>query len=326
MKRRWIRWLVPLVVVVTVAVVGLSGLYRIDEGEQGLVLTFGEITDVRGPGLYWHVPGVQTVRTQSKSKIYTLEYGFRTERTGNETSGAEYSDVDDESIMLTGDQNIVKVEAVYTVSVGDVAAFLYNVADPFGTMQGAFETVLRRNLQNRTLDDALLNKQDIQSELLPDFRNMLAEYNIGVTVNDVLIQNITVPSEVSAAYEDVNNAMNEKTQKLDEAEKYKNAVVPNARAKAYEMVQEAQAYEAETVASAQGEVAQFNEVYGRYVNSKEITRKRLLIETLENILSQAKQLYIVNGDGNLLQVLGLNDSGVTATAAPTSGSQGGDAK
>jgi membrane protease subunit HflK len=157
--------------------------------------------------------------------------------------------------MLTGDQNIVSVEAVYQIFVKDVSSFFYEVDDPFGTMRCAFETVLRRNLQNRTLDDALLNKQDIASKVRDDFRAMLAPYNLGIEVKEVMIQNISVPAEVDAAYQDVNNAKNEKTRKLDESEKYKNQVVPNARAHAYKLIQDAEAYKAETVANAEGEVA-----------------------------------------------------------------------
>ena len=147
---------------------------------------------------------------------------------------------------------------------------------------------------------------------------MLAPYNMGVDVRDVMIQNISVPSEVSDAYADVNNAMNEKTRKLDESEKYKNQVVPAARAQAYQMLQQAEAYKAKTVAQAQGEVAEFNEVYQKYVNSKDITRKRLLIETLESILASAGKLYIVDDNGGMLKLLniGEEDSATAPVATP----------
>lgn len=311
-----VRTLAVLVLIGLVVIICLTGIYRVDQGEQAVVLTFGQITDSKEPGLYWHAPVVQTIRKQSKTQIYTMEYGFRTQKTATTTEQAEYADMDNEAIMLTGDQNIVKVEAVYQVYVQDVGSFFYNVDDPFGTMQAAFETVLRRNLQNRTLDDALLNKQDIEARVLPDFRAMLQSYNLGVVIKEVRIQNIMVPGEVLTAYEDVNDAKNEKTRKLDEAEKYKNEIVPNARGSAYKMIQDAQAYRASKIANAQGEVAEFNDVYEKYVNSKEITRKRLLIETLETILANAKKLYMVDDNGSFLKMLNIGDVQDQAAATP----------
>ncbi|MHB1314680.1 MAG: FtsH protease activity modulator HflK [Christensenellales bacterium] len=314
-----IKRIAVLVLIGILAIIALTGLYRVEQGEQAVVLTFGRLTDTKEPGLYWHIPMIQEIRKQSKTQIYTLEYGFRTETTATSTSIATYSDVESESMILTGDQNIVKVEAVYQVYVNDVASFFYNVDDPFGTMQVAFETVLRRNIQDRTLDDALLNKQDIESQVIPDFRAMLQSYNLGVTLKEVRIQNIMVPQQVSSAYEDVNNAKNEKTRKIDEAEKYKNEVVPNARAQAYKMIQEAEAYKAQTVAKALGEVAEFNNVFAKYINSMDITRKRLLIETLETILANANKLYIVDDSSGTLKLLDLADDAASGATSPSTG-------
>jgi membrane protease subunit HflK len=319
-----VRAIAIVVVLIVVAIIGLSGFYEVKQGEQAVVLTFGQITESKDAGLYWHMPMIQQVRIQSRTAIYTQEYGFRTTKNATTTSQAEYREVNEEAIVLTGDQNIVRVEAVYQVIVQDVASFFYRVDDPFDTMQCAFEAVIRRNLQDLSLDDALLNKQEIEEHLLPDFREMLKPYDLGVQVKEVKIQNIEVPVEVNAAYEDVNNAKNEKTRKLDEAEKYKNEVVPNARAQAYKLVQDAQAYSARIIANAQGEVALFNDVYAKYVDSKEITRKRLLIETLESILTNADKLYIVNDDGGLMKLLSLDGSALPASQPADSAQTGGN--
>jgi membrane protease subunit HflK len=306
-----------LIVLGVLVIFGLTGIYIVNPGEQAVVLTFGQKTDVKDSGTYWRMPLVQQVRKQSTMQKYTVEYGFRTTVPATTTSVAQYEDKPEESIMLTSDQNIVSVEAVFQYSVADVSAFFYEVDDQEGTMRCAFETVLRRNLQNRTLDDALLNKQEISDQVLPDFRAMLQPYNIGVNITAVMIQNITVPKQVQAAYEDVNNALTEKTKNLDQAEQYKNKVVPNARAQAYTMVQDAQAYSAKTIANAQGEVAQFNDVYANYVDNKDITRKRLLIETLESILGNANKLFIMDDSSGMLKLLSLDGSSVPDTAQPT---------
>ncbi|MGI6317005.1 MAG: FtsH protease activity modulator HflK [Christensenellales bacterium] len=302
-KIKWILWGIAALLVL--GILG-GGFYRIDEGCEGLVLTFGEITQIKAPGLYWRIPFVQSVASASTTEIVTKEYGFRTTLVGTTSASSEYTDVPEEAIMITGDGNIVRVEAVYQVVVKDVASYLYNVDDPLGTIHRAFETVLRRNIQNRTLDDALLNKQDIETQVLPDFSRLCDHYEVGLEVREVLIQNITVPDEVSAAYEDVNNALNEKTQKLDEAEKYANQIVPAARAEAYNMVQEAEAYKAETVAWAQAEVSVFNQIYAKYLLSPGITRRRLKIEALEAILGNADAKFIISADGGeMLQLLPL---------------------
>lgn len=317
------------VLILIVAIIAGSGFYHVEEGCEGLVLTFGKITDRKGPGLYWRIPGVQEVRTESVTEIITREFGFRTTTVGTTDSSSEYEDIPDEAIMITGDGNIVRVEAVYQVVIADPASYLFNVDDPMGTLQHGFETVLRRNIQNRTLDDALLNKQDIESQVLPDFRDLVNAYELGLEVKEVRIQNITVPTEVAAAYEDVNNALNEKTRKLDEAEKYTNQVVPAARAEAYNMVQEAEAYKAETIAEAQGEVTVFNQILNKYKLAPEITRRRLKIEAMESILSSASKKFIVQQDANgLLQVLPLDDEaeGETMGAAKTNVVPGTTAK
>ena len=298
---------------VLVVLIVWSGFYRVGQGEEALVLTFGRITDTNGPGLYWHMPIIQSVISESVTTIHTMEYGFRTTHQGGVGRAASYADETDEGVMLTNDNSIVALEAIYQYTIRDVAQYTFDVDDPKGTLQLAFEAVIRRNIQNRSLDDALLNKEEIELEVLPDFQALIDSYEMGVKINDVRIQNITVPAEVASAYEDVNNANNERTRRLDEAERYKNEVLPIARANAYELTAEAEAYKAETIAAAQADVAAFNAIYEKYQSAPEIMRTRLLIETLENALSSSGKLYIVDGDTTRL--LSLNDTPATPAEA-----------
>ena len=302
------RIIVAGTLVLVAAVIALSGIYRVNEGEEAILLTFREMTEKKGPGIYWHIPFVQTVDKVSTSQIHTLELGFRTQTGQYIDDPSDYTDVNDEALMLTGDDNLVRVEAVCQYSVRDAQSYLYEVDKPESTMKLAFETALRRNIQNKALDDALLNKATIEQEVIPDFQRMLDSYGIGVTVREIRIQNITVPTEVNAAYEDVNNAKNEKTRKLDEAEKYSNQVIPAARSEAYQMVQEAEAYKSEVISQATGDVANFNSVYEEYVSSQSITRKRLMIETMERILENAESKVVIDGDGDTLRLLPIEPS------------------
>lgn len=232
-----------------------SSFYRVGQGEEALVITLGRVTDTKGPGLYWKIPLIQSVISESVTTIHTREYGYRTTQSGSAGTAAKYADVEDESVMLTNDDSIVSIEAIYQYTIRDVKQYAFDIDDPEGTLQLAFEAIIRRNIQNRTLDDALLNKEEIEQQVLPDFQALIDTYEMGVKINDVRIQNITVPTDVASAYEDVNNANNEKTKRLDEAEKYANEVLPTARSKAYQIIQEAEGYKAETIAAAESEVA-----------------------------------------------------------------------
>lgn len=296
-----------LALVLLAVMIAWGGCYRVGQGEEALVLTFGRVTDTKGPGLYWRMPLVQQVIAESVTTIHTKEYGFRTTSQGGIGRSAAYADETDEGVMLTNDNSIVALEAVYQYTIRDVKEYYFDVDDPEGTLQLAFEAVIRRNIQNRSLDDALLNKEEIELEVLPDFQALIDSYAMGVKINDVRIQNITVPTEVASAYEDVNNAKNEKTAKLDEAERYKNNVLPQARSTAYQTIQDAEGYKAETVAAAEADVAVFNAVLEKYRLSPDVTRTRLMIETLEEVLSGSGKLYLVDADAGVTKLLTLGD-------------------
>ena len=293
MKRKLKAGAIALICVLAVVVlIGWGGFYRVGQGEEALVLTFGKVTATHGPGLYWHFPLVQDIISESVTTIHTKEYGFRTTRQGSYGIAAKYADETDEGVMLTNDNSIVSLEAIYQYTIRDVKQYAFDVHDPEGTLQLAFEAVIRRNIQNRSLDDALLNKEEIEREVLPDFQALIDSYEMGVKINDVRIQNITVPAEVASAYEDVNNAKNEKTKRLDEA-----------------------------VAAAEADVAVFKAVYEKYQTAPEITRTRLLIETLEKVLSSANKLYLVDSDTGTTKLLDLNGAPVSTGAAAVAGGE-----
>ena len=301
------RWGLVLIALAIIAALVAGGLYRVGQGEQALVITFGKVTGTNGPGLYWHMPGVQQIIAESVTTIRDVEYGYRTSKTASRTSNAEYTDVKDESVMLTNDNSIVQLEAIYQYTIRDVKQYVFDVVDPEKTMHLAFEAILRRNIQNRSLDEALLSKDLIEQEVLPDFQALIDSYEMGVKINGVHIQNITVPSAVIANYEDVNNAKNEKARRLDEAQTYENKVLPLTRSQAYQMTQSAQAYKASEVAKAEAEVALFRAVYERYQAQPDITRDRMIIETMESILGEAGKIVVVDQSNNVLSLLDLSE-------------------
>ncbi len=308
------KLLVFLFVLVLAGIILLSGFYRVGQGEEALVITFGRVTATHGPGLYFRIPFVQNVISESVTTIHTKEYGFRTTAQGSAGRASKYSDNEGERVMLTNDNSIVELDAIYQYTIRDVKQYYFDVDDPEDTLQLAFEAVIRRNIQSLSLDNALLNKENIERSVLPEFQRVVDSYEMGVKINSVRIQNINVPTAVAASYEDVNNAKNEMTKRLDEAEKYKNEVLPTARSKAYQMLQEAEGYKAETIAAAEAEVAVFDAVYDKYKTAPEITRKRLLIETMEHIMSNSGKIIVADNESNVLKVLDLNGGEVPNAA------------
>ncbi len=307
--------IIALCIAAAAAVIASGSFYRVGQGEEALVITLGRVTDTKGPGLYWKLPLIQSIISESVTTIHTKEYGYRTTQSGSAGTAAKYADVEDESVMLTNDDSIVSIEAIYQYTIRDVKQYAFDIDDPEGTLQLAFEAIIRRNIQNRTLDDALLNKEEIEQQVLPDFQALIDTYEMGVKINDVRIQNITVPADVASAYEDVNNANNEKTKRLDEAEKYANEILPTARSKAYQTVQEAEGYKAETIAAAESEVAVFEAVYEKYQASPEITRKRLLIETMERIMKNSGRIIVAEPDSNVVKILNVDEPAANTISA-----------
>jgi len=314
---------IVLILVAVVIIIAISGFYRVGQGEEALVLTFGRVTDQNGPGLYWHVPFIQEIISESVTTIHTVEYGFRTTMSGSAGRAAQYSDEMDESVMLTNDNSIVSIEAIYQYTIRDVKQYRFDIDDPEGTLQLAFEAVIRRNIQNRPLDDALLNKEEIEQQVLPDFQALIDTYAMGVKINDVRIQNISVPPEVSAAYEDVNNAKNEKTKRLDEAERYQNEILPKARSTAYETIKQAEAYKAELIAEANADTAVFNAVLTEYQAAPDVTRKRLLIDTLEDILSNSGRIIVADNNSGVVKLLNLDGEGELSVNESVAALEGG---
>ncbi|MFZ5968508.1 MAG: FtsH protease activity modulator HflK [Bacillota bacterium] len=273
--------------------------YIVKTGEKALVVRFGENIKVEATtGLKVKLPFVDRIIKYNTEELHQLEYGFishEEERNQNTKSiKLGYTDNQAESLLLTKGSYIVNGELILQYKIGNIYDYHYKVDDQIGTLRLALESVIRRNVQNKSLDDALLNKEVISAEILPEIRKKVNEYGLGIEVVNVEIQNISVPGEVKAAYDDVNNAKNEKSGRLEEANKYKNSIIPEARAEAYKMVEDAKGYKSEKLGQAKGDIANFLQVYEQYKVAPTGTKKRLYLETMEKVLKNAKNKYIVD--------------------------------
>jgi membrane protease subunit HflK len=276
------------------------------------VLRFGNhVNTVYDAGLHWHLPApIETIEKERLKEIRTIEIGYRTLKMGSASEYSEYTTVPDEARMLTQDENLVDVETVIQYEIIDVEAYIFNVDDQEGTMTISAESAIRRVVANHTLDEVLTdNKSTIQSEIMLDLQSICDLYDMGIQINTVVLQDVVAPQEVDAAFKDVANAREDKASYINEAETYANEILPQARGNAAEMVNKAEAYKEKRIAEAKGDVANFLAVLEKYELGEEVTRTRMYIETMEEILPGMSK-YIVSSDDGMIKFLPLDGTDV----------------
>jgi membrane protease subunit HflK len=301
------------IVGVVVALWILSGIYKVDPDEQGVVLRFGKLSEVTAPGLHYHLPSpIEEVYKPSVTQVYSEVIGFRILDPG---PPARYRDVPQESLMLTGDENIIDIELVVQYRVSNVVDALFNVEGlgvferTKGLVHDASEAVLRKVVGEHTLDEALTEgKEQIQLEIKEKLQDLFTNtYQCGLAVRDVLLQQVVPPDEVNAAFRDVISAKEDRERLVNEARGYQNDVIPKARGEAEKLLKGADAYKIERIRRAQGDVDRFRAVYEEYKKAPDVTETRLYIETMEKVLPRF-QKYIVETDekGGFLNILNLD--------------------
>lgn len=298
-----------LILVVVAIFAGFNSYYMLNNAEQAVIERFGEVVNiVNNPGLNFKIPFVERVYVVNTNEIRRIQYGYEVTSEATPTSEATYRDVESESIVLTKGAYLVNIGAVIQYRVTNAADYIYNVDDPEGTIRLAFESAVRRNIQNMELNDALVNKDTIATQIIPDLVAKINQYDFGITITDVKFTDVLLPEPVQFAYDDVNNAKNEKAEYQSRALEYENDKIPQARAKAFEIIEEAKGYKAEVIAQAKGDVAKFSQVLEKYANASEITETRMYIETMDEVLSKTPNKYIIDlSDGdNMVKYLPLN--------------------
>ena len=284
----------------------LTGAYVVGPDEVGVVQTFGKHTRVTQSGLNYHLPyPIETVQTPKVTEVKRVEIGFRT--MGNN----QYRTIEKESLMLTGDENIVDAELIVQYKIKDAASYLFNFVEPVLTVREAAEASLRTVIGKHKIDEALTSgKFLIQEETKDLLQSILDKYGSGVLVVAVQLQDVSPPKQVRAAFKDVASAKEDKNRMINQAEGYRNDVIPKARGEAQAMISEAEGFREARVSRAEGEVARFNAMLVEYKKAKVVTRKRLYLETMEEILPNINKYIIPGGDGgNLLNLLNLNNKG-----------------
>ena len=300
----WLKWIIPAVVLLWF----LSGIYIVRPDEQGVVRRFGKAIKVTQPGPHYHLPGpIEKVDKVKVKKVRRIEIGFRTVSPG---PPARYAFVPEESLMLTGDEQIIDAQVIVQYKVRDPEKFLFNVRGlerPQGALTDAAEVALRQVVGQRPIDDVLIyEKLQVEIDIRELLQRIIDNYSSGIKVIEVKLQTVRPPKEVAAAFSDVVSAKEEKDRFVKEAEGYREDILPKARGKAEAIIRAAEAYKAERVKRAQGDADRFLTVLKEYRNAKDVTRKRLYLETMERILPGIRK-FVIDPDagGSLLQFLPL---------------------
>ncbi len=277
----------------------LSGLYRVLPDEQGVVLRFGKFVNTTQPGLNYHFPyPIETVQTPKVTKVNRIDIGFRSERDSGFTSGG-VADVPEESLMLTGDENIVNIDFSVFWVIKDAGNFLFKIQDPQATVKAAAETAMREVIARSNIQPILTEGRSlIETDTQEIIQQILDEYNSGIQITQVQTQKADPPDQVIDAFRDVQAARADMERSKNEAEAYANDVIPRARGEAAKILQAAEAYKKEVVAKAEGEASRFLSIYNEYAKAKKVTQERMFLETMEKVLADINKIIIDKNSGS----------------------------
>ena len=291
---------VLIFIVVAMAIILWTAWFTVQPEETGIVLRFGKVMRTAGPGLHFKLPfGVEQVRLLPTARVLKEEFGFRTvaskpgEKTRYDPSGA----YKDESLMLSGDLNVIDVQWVIQYRIEDPIRYLFQVRDAPKTIRDITEAVMRRAVGNRIGSDVLTTgRVAVASEAKNEIQKILSAYESGVRLVTVELQDVTPPDTVKPAFNEVNESRQDKERTINKAEERANREIPKARGVAAQSISEAEGYALERVNRAQGEATRFESILKEYLEAPQVTRRRLYLEAMTGLLADMKGLYVVDQD------------------------------
>jgi modulator of FtsH protease HflK len=291
---------------------GFSGFFRVEPDELGVVLRFGKhVRDVK-PGLNYHLPyPIETALTPKALRVNKLDVGMRTVEDARR--GPIVRDVPEESLMLTGDENIVDVDfsVFWVVQPNGVSEFLFNIQNPEGTVKAVAESAMREVIGRSNIQPILTGaRQNIEGAVQDIMQKTLDYYGAGIQISQVQLQKVDPPAQVIDAFRDVQAARIDAERAQNEAQAYANRVVPEARGQVAQITQAAEAYREQTVAEATGQTARFLKIYDEYKKAPDVTRQRIYLETMEKLFGGTDKIIIDSGQNNdsgVVPVLPLNE-------------------
>jgi modulator of FtsH protease HflK len=289
-----------ILALVLVALWGFSGFFRVEPDELGVVLRFGQFTREVQPGLNYHLPyPIETALTPQALRVNKLDIGFR--ESDDMRRGTTLRDVPEESLMLTGDENIVDVDfsVLWRVNPSAVGDYLFHIQNPEATVKAVAESAMRQIVGHSNIGPILTGaRQNIETAVQELMQKTLDDYGAGILVQQVQLQKVDPPTQVIDAFRDVQAARSDLERAQNEAQTYANRVVPEARGRASKIVQDAEAYKSQTVADAKGQTSRFLQVYEQYKKAPDVTRQRMYLETMERVLGSTDKTIIDTGAAN----------------------------
>jgi membrane protease subunit HflK len=283
---------VLLLILVVIGIWLASGFYRVLPDEQGVVTRFGAYVATTAPGLNYHLPyPIESVVTPKVTRVNRAEVGFRA--AGDTLRTEQIRGVPDESLMLTGDENIVDINFVVFWVINDAGHYLFNVRNPDETVNAVAESVMREIIGQTPIASALAEgRAQIEARALNDIQAILDAYGAGIQVTQAQMLKVDPPQQVVDSFRDVQRARADQERLRNEAEAYRNDIIPRARGEAEQIIQEAEAYKQEVVARASGDAERFNNVYQSYSSAKDVTVRRIYLETMEEVLGRANKVIV----------------------------------
>jgi membrane protease subunit HflK len=284
-----------------------SGFYRVQPDEVGVVLRFGAYDRMTQPGLNYHLPiPIESALTPSVTRVNRTEIGYRS---GESTSAGGSRQLPEEALMLTGDENIVDINFTVQWVVKDAKAYLFNIRNPEGTVKSAAESAMREILGQTPIAQALAEgRGKIETDTQHLLQSILDSYGAGIEITLAQLQKVDPPAPVIESFRDVQRALADRARLRNEAESYRNDILPKARGAAAQIAQDAEAYRAEITNRAQGDADRFTAVYKAYKASEDVTAQRLYLETMEEILKNSHKVIIdkpLLGQGGIVPYLPL---------------------
>ena len=281
-----------LIALAAIAIWGLSGFFRVEPDELGVVLRFGKyVRDVK-PGLNYHLPyPIESVLTPKVTRVNRIDIGLR--NVEDLRRGTTTREVPEESLMLTGDENIVNVDfsVFWLVKPNGASDYLFNIQQPEGTVKAVAESAMREVIGRSTLDE-ILARQNIENPVHDLMQATLDRYGAGVQITQVQLQKVDAPAQVIDAFRDVQAARIDQERAKNEAETYANKVIPEAKGRAAQITQSADAYRKQTVAEATGASSRFRQIYDEYKKAPDVTRQRMYLETMERLFGGTDKVIV----------------------------------
>lgn len=283
-----------IVIIILIVIYGAFGaFYTVAPEELGVVKRFGKVVRTTNPGPHFKIPFMETVMKPQVTKVHRIEVGFETIDPG---PPARYRPIKREALMLTGDENIVQVEFIVQFKINDPSAFLFNIRDQEKALKDASEAAMREVVGKNPIDEVLTEgRYRVQQETKQLLQETMDQYGSGLSIIAVQLQDVLPPAEVADAFKDVASAREDREKSQEQAEGYRNDLIPKAKGQAEKLVNEAMAYREARINQAKGDTSRFLQVLKEYRKAKDVTQKRIYIETMEDVLGRMEKIIIEGG-------------------------------